>query len=67
MWLCSVQIAYQSVWGPSRAAKPYRRVVQSRNYGVSRRAFVISTAAACGLIEARYEAVMPRMLKFGCE
>jgi hypothetical protein len=30
-------------------------------------AFVISTAAACGLIEARYEAVMPRMLKFGCE
>ena len=58
---------YQSVWGPSRVAKLYRRVVQSRNYGVSRSAFVISTAAACGLIEARYEAVMPRMLKFGCE
>ena len=44
-----------------------KRVVQSCNYGVSRGAFVISTTAACGLIEARYEAVMPRMLKFGCE
>jgi hypothetical protein len=50
---------YQSVWGTSRAAKLYRLVVQSRNYGVSRRAFVISTAAACGFIAAGYEAVMP--------
>jgi hypothetical protein len=67
MWICIVQIALSVGMGTVPCGKLHRRVVQSRNYGVSRRAFVISTAAACGLIEARYEAVMPRMLKFGCE
>ena len=64
MWTCSVEIALSVGMGTVPCGK---RVVQSCNYGVSRGAFVISTAAPCGLIEARYEAVMPRTLKFGCE